>query len=565
MRRGVIAFSGEIAQAPAIVGAAERHRLEPVAAGPGWSLFAGEALPRQAMPGGETLLGDIHSRSGATACSPREGWGNYLAFGSQGSARTVDRAPLTGMPLYWANHGAGVVCASHLELLNEILPKLAIDWSFVAHALLFMNWRTDRTGIAGLSELLPGTGLVFDGDTTRVRTNWSPWDHIALDRDVADHVRALERAILRSVAASIASRPEIVIELSGGLDSSIVAAALKAAGANFSAITFATPGADGDERHFARAVAARCAIELVEIRHGDEEIDLIAPPAIVAPRPGAYSVLGGIDRAFATALAGRDRAIFGGIGGDSVFGFDGSVAPILDACAAFGFSRRAFATLRDVARAGHATLWQALRLSARAHRAGRRLGARRDATFLAAELTGQWPFPHPWDDGEETAAQARINHVQAIRYILDFLDRPARWHDADVVAPLLSQPVVEQCLSIPSWAWFAGGRDRAIARAAFANRLPADVVWRRGKGRLESMCAAAYLRQRPRLRDLLLGGRLAEQGLLDGAAIESYLARDLADGDFDYFRLIEIGDIERWVRAVEAGVPRGPSFAQRRY
>jgi asparagine synthase (glutamine-hydrolysing) len=79
------------------------------------------------------------------------------------------------------------------------------------------------------------------------------------------------------------------------------------------------------------------------------------------------------------------------------------------------------------------------------------------------------------------------------------------------------------------------------------------------------MCAAAYLRQRPLLRDLLLGGRLAEQGLLDAAVIEAYLARDLAEGDFDYFRLIEIGDIERWVRAVEAGASRDPSFAQRRY
>lgn len=73
------------------------------------------------------------------------------------------------------------------------------------------------------------------------------------------------------------------------------------------------------------------------------------------------------------------------------------------------------------------------------------------------------------------------------------------------------------------------------------------------------MCSAAYLRQRTPLRDLLLGGRLAAQGLLDRPAIEAYLARDLAEGDFDYFRLIEIGDIERWVRAVEGGGSVGGS------
>src|SRR3546814_6722437 len=69
---------------------------------------------------------------------------------------------------------------------------------------------------------------------------------------------------------------------------------------------------------------------------------------------------------------------------------------------------------------------------------------------------------------------------------------------------------------------------------------------------MEAICAAAYLRQRSQLRDLLLGGRLAELAMLDRPAIEAYLARDLADGEFDYFRLIEIGDVERWVRAVRS-------------
>jgi asparagine synthase (glutamine-hydrolysing) len=108
---------------------------------------------------------------------------------------------------------------------------------------------------------------------------------------------------------------------------------------------------------------------------------------------------------------------------------------------------------------------------------------------------------------------------------------------------------------------FTGGRDRAVARAAFSSHLPADIVWRRGKGRLESLCGAAYLAQREALRELLLGGRLAEQGLLDRPRIEAYLGRDLVEGDFDYFRLIEIGDVERWVRAAEAGF--APSFDQR--
>ncbi|MGK4422636.1 asparagine synthase-related protein, partial [Klebsiella pneumoniae] len=54
------------------------------------------------------------------------------------------------------------------------------------------------------------------------------------------------------------------------------------------------------------------------------------------------------------------------------------------------------------------------------------------------------------------------------------------------VSPLLSQPLVETCLGVPSWLWFEGGRNRVVARRAFAGDLPADVIWRRSKGTPDS-------------------------------------------------------------------------------
>src|SRR3546814_17148839 len=97
----------------------------------------------------------------------------------------------------------------------------------------------------------------------------------------------LQRLIINCTAAWSASRSQILVELSGGLDSSIVTAALKSADADFSAITFATPDAEGDERVYARAVAARCGIALAEVEHDDHAIDLISLPATVSARPGA--------------------------------------------------------------------------------------------------------------------------------------------------------------------------------------------------------------------------------------------------------------------------------------
>ncbi|WP_236660043.1 asparagine synthase-related protein [Sphingopyxis jiangsuensis] len=519
------------------------------------------------MADGSVLLGEVFSLSGASCHAPSDGWGNYLAFARREGRWLIDRAPLTGAPLYWTRWRGGILCASHLELIADLLESPTVDWEFIAQALIYSNLRTERTGLTGLSELLPGMRLAIDDASAKTIPLWSPWEHVgkAINAGIAELAPELERRLVASVRAWSGTRKEIMLELSGGLDSSIVAAALSAAGSDFTAINFVTRGADGDERHYARAVASRCGIELIESEIDPADVDLVARPSVIGARPGAYAVLRGIDRAFERGVGGREVSLFGGIGGDNIFCFDGSVSPFLDAAATFGMGRRAFRTLRDVARGGGATLWGAALLAWKAWRRGPRDHWRSEPEFLSPDAIPAAPFAHPWDEGARGQSQAKRNHVEAVRRILDFVDRPPRWAARDVVAPLLSQPVVEYCLSIPSWTWIEGGRDRAVARAAFAHRLPPEVVWRRGKGRLESVATAAYLRQRAELAELLLGGRLAEHGLLDLDAIRAYLVRDLADGDFLYYRLLEIADVELWVRSVEELFASRPSFDQRSY
>lgn len=567
MKRALLAYLGHEGAAGAVAAVAARLELRGHFEGAGLHLFAGDRVAHRVMPDGAILLGDIFSATGAACHSPLDGWGSFLAFGREGRGWRVDRAPLTGLPLYWMRWRRGILCASRLEPLIGLVDAPRIDWDFAAQALVYSNLRTERTGIVGLRELQPGMRLLWDGDEPRTDMLWSPWEHVGNVRSagVAELAPELETRLIGATRSWTSARSNIMLELSGGLDSSIVAAALAGAGANFTAVNFVTQGADGDERPYAQAVASHCGIELIEAELTSSDIDLVAAPAIVGPRPGAYAVLRGIDHAFERAVGGRDVSVFGGIGGDNIFSFDGSVLPFLDAARTYGFRRRAFEVLRDVARGGGATLWDAGRLAWQAWRRGPRDGWRRETEFVRQEAIPSSPFAHPWDEGAREHAQAKRNHVEAVRRILDFVDRPLRWADRDVVAPLLSQPVVEYCLSVPSWTWIEGGRDRAVARAAFARRLPPEVVWRRGKGRIESLATRAYLRQRPEIRELLLEGRLAAQGLLDRGAVEAYLARDLADGDFLYFRLLEIADVELWVRSVEGLGWAGASFDQRAY
>src|SRR3546814_17681180 len=76
------------------------------------------------------------------------------------------------------------------------------------------------------------------------------------------------------------------------------------------------------------------------------------------------------------------------------------------------------------------------------------------------------------------------------------------------IVPLLSQPVVELCLSIPTWQWVHGGRDRAVARTAFSGVLPDLLVERTTKGISSGFVRRVYEAQGNAAREMLTAGQL---------------------------------------------------------
>jgi asparagine synthase (glutamine-hydrolysing) len=104
-------------------------------------------------------------------------------------------------------------------------------------------------------------------------------------------------------------------------------------------------------------------------------------------------------------------------------------------------------------------------------------------------------------------------------------------HYADIVHPLISQPIIELCLQIPCYVLTYGGIDRALVREAFEGVVPNDIVARTTKGGTAGYFNSLLLRNRTFLRDFLLGGLLVTEGLLDKrktevALSESSLIRD---------------------------------------
>ncbi len=492
-------------------------------------------------------------------------WGSYVALlcEPRGPSWFVLRDPSGAVPVYYLERSSTLYFASTPLLFLELgLLKPKMDESFVRHALVYPRMRTSRTGIARCRELLPGVILRQGGSPELA---WSPWQFTGTNDRVDNYRTAttlLRAELLSTLAAVVPQNRPLLLELSGGLDSSIIAAALAHAAIPFSSVTFATSSSDGDERRYARLVAERANVDLKELVETGHHPSLAVPDP--RPRPGLTAVLRLIDDQLQHYAQERGAVLLNGGGGDNVFCALTTAAPAVDAFLTSGW-RDGLSTLLDVAEVTSTTIWTASRFAiARAIAGNRGRLWHRDLRFLKAELANVPADLHPWLRHRSPGLPGKIEHVRAVVQIFDFLDTSERSASLPMLFPLLAQPIVELCLRIPTWMWIQGGRDRAVARSAFKGLVPDPVLERRNKGRLEGLFERGFRAIRPTLSELLLDGLLNAHGYLDRAAIESYLkGNEAGQHDLNY-RLLGIASIELWLRSWSTEGVSLPAMASHR-
>ncbi|HXU70143.1 MAG TPA: asparagine synthase (glutamine-hydrolyzing) [Polyangia bacterium] len=188
-------------------------------------------------------------------------------------------------PLYYYADGARLAFASTLTALlaHPAVPR-AIDRDALAEYLALEYVVAPRTILAGVCKLPPATLLSFDADGhPRERRYWTlrvdggarstaARGRAAVDAAAVDLEALLQSAVRRRLVADV----PLGIFLSGGVDSSTVAAlaARERAGIETFSVAFADPSFD--ERTHARAVAAH-----LGTRHHEEELSLAEAARIV--------------------------------------------------------------------------------------------------------------------------------------------------------------------------------------------------------------------------------------------------------------------------------------------
>jgi asparagine synthase (glutamine-hydrolysing) len=496
-------------------------------------------------------------------------WGRYVAFIHDAEAATtwILRDPSGDLDCMMTEHRGVRIFFSLMEDCPPLgrLP-FSVNWDYVAMFVSVPPSEGYETGLREISRVLAGECMAIRRDRSSREFYWHPFDIVAAERiDNPDHAAVLLHDTTMACVHAWASCYERILNLlSGGLDSSIIVGCLKTAAAKPAVTNFHTyysAGSGSDERSYARAAAELAGYPMLE-NEMDADVNLreiYTIPPTVAP-VSTLIELGILARRRRACDELGIRGVFRGSGGDQLFFQNGSQFVCADYIFQHGVRPGLFQVALDAAYMENDVVWmlllRGLREAISSEPLNLLLGKLAVSDMLACDVrervAQQRLFLHPWFSSQRRAPPGKYWQIFGLSTPYGMSSTFAKPSDPEDVHPLLSQPLVEVCLRIPTHVLVSGGVDRALARRAFAAEVPRAILRRRIKGEVHMFPKVLYAKNRAFVRDLLLSGSLVNDRILDHQRIERALqdapdASDLASPT----ALLLLASVEAWLQMRE--------------
>jgi asparagine synthase (glutamine-hydrolysing) len=505
-------------------------------------------------------------------------WGHYVAVlhYPERSNALVMRSPVSPLACFHMRIGTLSVFFSYFEDCARLkLTAFSVNWDSITAQVVGGDYLTHETAINEINTLECGESVECNRGGCIKHVYWDP-RHFLRDRPLGsfpEATRAIRDTVDYCVNALSFEHKHILVNLSGGLDSSIVLSALARAPHKpvLTAVNYHSRGC-GDERLYARCMANSVNCQLVEYARNDRldlrrfyDCNLTVRPVLNFSAPDVEA------RNTALARQLNATAIFDGELGDNVFGRNPSPGILLDCIRRNGFGLRFLSVAVDYAMITRQSFWRTLALTRHERKS---LSRHSDFTALRS-LQSQYGvegarslmlasadaerhhsnmaerFLHPWL--KEARRLAPDSHK--LLFGLVAVTSPSyhspftRPDDPPQLSPLISQPVAEIALKTPGYLHCKSAQDRAVARAAFADVLPMEILYRGlGKGGPDLWAKDVVENNSKFLRDFLLDGILVRRGLVDRIKLETVLSPRIVKSTAIVGDIFAKLYIEAWVR-----------------
>jgi asparagine synthase (glutamine-hydrolysing) len=468
-------------------------------------------------------------------------WGNYIAFIND--ARThrtfVLRDSSGTIPCYYlTRNGVRIVFSEISDVLHLDIGRLTINWPYLSAFICAGELEIHDTGLIEVKEVLAGECLVVSSGTDQLYPHWDPRQISRADPidDYEAAVTELRDVTQRCVQAWASVQNDIIHNLSGGFDSAVVLGCLSRAvpRPKITCVNRYYVDVSSDERVYARLAATRANLKLRE-QPFDESDNHFDESILGMPRtskPTVPFVFNMPDMRVRNTLARsvNAEAVWTGQGGDHLFFQMGSPLGIADYIHYHGFGTRLPAVIDDAARLSKNSYFGVMRAAASALRPKGPWVPEPDWNRHPS-FVNQDSLPrdasdfvtHPWDRGADDLPKGKRYQIHVLA---ELMNRQRPNPCAELAAehhPLMSQPIIELCLRIPIYLLVRGGRQRSLARDAFADRVPVEILNREDKGGTTAYILRSIRNSEKFLCNLILGGQLAGERIINAKALEPYL------------------------------------------
>jgi len=439
-------------------------------------------------------------------------------------------------PLFFAQTDAGVVFGSEIKaLLAHPGVSREVDLRGLDQILTFPGMVSPQTMVRGVESLPPGTVMVFDADGSRRSLRYWDLDYpLASDIDhgrrLEDCIDELDAALTQSIRYRLQADVPVGNYLSGGLDSSLIAAMTQALAPGERRDTFSITFDDAridERRHQQRMVQALGSRHHASCMQPGDIVARLSDIVRCAEAPLRESYNACTLELSRLAREAGIKVVLTGEGADELFG--GYVGYRLDVLRGVSGAAEASDDLAGILeRQMRERLWgdgdffyekayHAFRDTKRTLYAAARQGdvadldCLRDSPIDTTRLRGRHPF--------HQRSYLDFKLRMADHLLADHGDRVSYVNGVEARYPFLDVQVIEAASRIPPHWMVHEGEEKYVLKQLARRYLPSAIVDRQ-KFSFVAPSSASFVRQAaPQVRELLSPQRIARDGVFDPAAV----------------------------------------------
>jgi len=481
-------------------------------------------------------------------------WGNYILINIDNQKNEINilRDPVGQLPFFYLKlSDRSIIFSSEINILYDALDlKPCFNWKYLSAYLLHGNFTTKETPFSEILELPHGCQLTISASTINEELIWNPLDYCSNYAGIEDTKSKIVNTITEVIKSWTSNSNGIFVDFSGGLDSSSLLFCLKQIPKkqqHLKAVNFFSPKVQSsDERIYARKIANEVGVDLIEF---DTSIHLpLSPPKRINFKPNKPAMcmthIKSQQEIRNLAKEYKNTCFMSGHGGDHIFLCPPPTESLCDfliekGLKGFGSETKEIAMIyrKPLLPLAKETLKALFSYMTSKHKVSRQKYDFQKAPWFKKEMfkIADKISLHPFYNHAKTTKilPGKFRHIDIIYDGLATITDDVVNHNNPVFYPLFSQPLLELALSIPTYESYSQGYNRYPFRSAISKHFKTNSVWRKDKGETSGVFQMGLKKNKKRIMELCLEGRVAQEKLIDKDLLYKNI-NDIMNGSIDF-------------------------------